>query len=615
MKKRISFLLALVLTLALAAPAFAVGSEDKAVQTVRALEIMVGDEKGNMNLTQPVTRAQLAKMMVAASAYKDTIGEGGSGFSLFKDVKNTHWASEYIRLAVQEGWVVGYTDGSFHPDDPVKLEEACTALERMLGYDSSTLAGSWPAAQLSKASSLGLRDEITCRQGESMTRRDCAMLFYNLLTAKTPMGQPYALTLGYTLSATGEVDYTSVTKNNLSGPYIAESGEKLPFTPLTVYRNGKLSGSASLNLHDVYYYNAGLRTVWIYTERTSGKIMALLPSASAPASVNVAGVTYTIGSADATFALSSLGGGRVGGYVTLLLGMDDAVVGVLTGAEIDTFYYGVVKSCASTVSTESNAAVQTAVSVICTDNIERSFTVDKSVSFTEGRLVSVNVSGNGVSIKQLNENHLSARVNSTATKLGDYTFAPDVRILDTTKDGDTAAVEPSRLAGCSLSGENIRSYVLTGNGTISDLILNDVTGDVWTYAYLTDLIDATFNMNINVSYIGVSGGMPFAFPSQSKRYPVAVGGVAFLRGSDGTLKSMRALSSVKLTELGTLIASAGTQKYTLDEDVQVYLTKSGEYYPVSLSSVNASDYTLTGWYDSFGCPAGGRIRVIIAQAK
>ena len=40
-----------------------------AYQTVKATGIMVGDENGNMNLGNNVTRAEFAKMMVAASIY------------------------------------------------------------------------------------------------------------------------------------------------------------------------------------------------------------------------------------------------------------------------------------------------------------------------------------------------------------------------------------------------------------------------------------------------------------------------------------------------------------------------------------------------------------------
>lgn len=38
----------------------------------------------------------------------------------------------------------------------------------------------------------------------------------------------------------------------------------------------------------------------------------------------------------------------------------------------------------------------------------------------------------------------------------------------------------------------------------------------------------------------------------------------------------------------------------------------GQYYATTLSQVNAEDYHLIGWYDSLGCAAGGKIRVLIA---
>ena len=276
---------------ALAVPVSA--ADSSAVQTVQALGIIVGDGNGNMNLSAGVTRAEFTKMLVAASSYKDSISSDGTGYSLFKDVKSNHWASEYIRVAVESGWVVGYTDGSFRPDQPVRLEEACSAMLRVLGYDASMLAGSFPGAQLNKAASLGLRDQVQCKQGENLTRQDCAELFYNMLTAKTAAGQTYAVTLGYTL-VNGQVDYTAVLKDSLQGPFVAAgSGTKLPFTPGTVYRNGEKTDTVTLNPYDVYYYNQGTGTAWIYTDRVSGKVTALSPSPTAPTSVTVSGVTYS----------------------------------------------------------------------------------------------------------------------------------------------------------------------------------------------------------------------------------------------------------------------------------------------------------------------------------
>ena len=114
MRKKLSALLAAALAVSmLTLPAGAV-SQSTALETVRALGIMAGDSQGNLNLSSAVTRAEFVTMMTAASSYKDTVGSG-YGVSLFKDVKSSHWASEYIRLAVEQNWMTGYTDGTFRP--------------------------------------------------------------------------------------------------------------------------------------------------------------------------------------------------------------------------------------------------------------------------------------------------------------------------------------------------------------------------------------------------------------------------------------------------------------------------------------------------------------------
>lgn len=615
MKKRVfALLLAVCVICSLCAvPALAAG-EETAVQTVRALGIMNGDGKGNMNLSQNVTRAQLAKMLVAASPFKDSIGESGSGYSLFKDVKSGHWASEYIRLAVQQGWMVGYTDGTFRPENPIKLEEACTAVLRVLGYDSSMLAGSFPSAQLNKASALGLRDDISTKQGSSLSRRDCAVLFYNMLNAKTSSGQYYAMTLGYSM-VNGEVDYTSAAMDNLSGPYVAGGSVSLPFTPLTVFRNGKAADSAAINQYDVYYYNQGLATLWVFTNRASGKIDALSPSSTSPTAVTVSGRTYVIGSSSATYKLSALSGDAAGRTVTLLLGLDDKVVDVLTGAEVNAVYYGVVSGCRQQVDDKDNAVVQTSVDVTTTDGVRRSFTLEGRQSYSAGSIVSVNVTDSGVRLSGLAKRQTSGRVNADGSRLGDRSFAANVDILDVDSLGSAVTVKPGRLAGWTLDSKDILYYGLNAQGEIEYLILNDATGDLWTYAYMSKIDDdMSSGMNIAVSYTFVTGGREQTIPYSSTKYPVAVGGVAISFDEDGGVKMMKKLTEYKLSSLGAEWAMADNQRVAVSDSVQVYLRDGGSYYLTDISSVNAQDYTLTGWRDSSGS-AGGLIRVVIAVKK
>ena len=135
MKRRaISLLLAACMMCGLLTVGASAASSDAtgAVETMKALGIMVGDETGNMNLSGNVTRAQFVKMMTAASTYRDSVG-AGYGYSLFKDVKSDHWASEYIKLAVEQGWITGYVDGTFRPNTNITRAQACVIVNRALG--------------------------------------------------------------------------------------------------------------------------------------------------------------------------------------------------------------------------------------------------------------------------------------------------------------------------------------------------------------------------------------------------------------------------------------------------------------------------------------------------
>lgn len=188
MKKRfLAFLLALSIAASLLAmPASAAGS-NAAVQAAVALGGMTTEQAAQPDT--PLTRGQLARLLTAFSSYRESVSAQGSTGTLFSDVNSSSAYGPYIRVAVQQSWLSGYLDGSFRPDNAVTLEEACTAVLKLLGYDVTALSGTFPAAQLNKASSLGLRSGISASQGSVLTLAEGARLVYNALTASTKDGQ------------------------------------------------------------------------------------------------------------------------------------------------------------------------------------------------------------------------------------------------------------------------------------------------------------------------------------------------------------------------------------------------------------------------------------------
>ena len=489
MKKRI---LALLLAVCVACsmlilPASASGS-NTAVQTAVTLGGLTSDQTAN--LAAPLTRGALTKLMVAFSAYRESAKTQGSTGTLYSDVGSGSAYAPYIRIAVQQGWISGYTDGSFRPDNAVTLEEACTAVLKLLGYDVTTLSGTFPAAQLNKANELGLRDNLTKAQGEGMTLEDGAVLLYNALTATTAEGKVYASSLGFTVN-NGVVDVSSILLSNVKGPFVAGLGTQLPFAPTAVYRNDTVTTDATLNAYDVYYYNETAQTVWIYTRKAAGRITAVAPSANAPTSVTVAGTEYTIASSSVAAQLSALNGGGVGQVVTLLLGMNDEAVSVLTGDAANEVFYGVVQTTSRSLVENSGPDVQQTVAVACTDGVTRSVNVDKQFNYPAGKLVAITVDENGESIQSLETKSTSGTVNAEGTALDNTALASNVEILDTTSEGLAGAVRPSRLSGVTLSGTDVKYYTTNEKGEIDRLILSDVTGDLWEYAALDGIQAAT----------------------------------------------------------------------------------------------------------------------------
>ena len=627
---------------------------------------------------------QLTQRLVAFSPYRESAGSQEESGTLFADVGSQDALAPYIRIAVGQGWMSGYSDGTFRPDQAVTLEEGCSAVLNLLGYDVTALSGSFPTAQLNKASQLGLLADLSCSRGENMTLEDGAVLLYNALMAENGENEVYASTLGFTVTD-GQVDVSAVLLGILEGPFVAGESTQLPFEPAAVYRNDEAAASARLEQYDVYYYNENTRTVWIYDTRAAGRITAVSPSASAPTAVTVAGTEYTIGTASAAAQISSLNGGGVGQVVTLLLGMDDQVVRVLTGDQADAVFYGVVQSASRSLTEDNGADVQQSVAVACTDGVTRTVHVDKSLNFPAGWLVEITVDENGEQVEAIDPKQTSGTFSQDGGSLGGQVLAENVEILDTTSDGMAGTVRPERLAGVTLDSGDVRYYTTNEEGQIDRLILDNVTGDLWTYGVLDDVRNLV-NAVSSDSSTEVSGSTSLLdlLPSTSEilygiidgsvgstlwetltsspssiaswllgvasdnttgllssilgflgdgasyscyidgenttlnttvKYPVVAGGIAVGTNASGDVTSMTQLMPVMVDQLGAAWVKSGENRYETADDMQVYLWYKGQYYPTTLAKVDAENYHLIGWYDSMGCAAGGKVRVLVAVKK
>lgn len=98
----------------------------KEVETLYNIGIVDGTDEHKFSPDEPVTRAEFAVM---AARFADLDYTGGN---IFDDVPNGHWAYSYINAAANAGWVEGYPDGSFRPDEPISRAEVVRLVNGMI---------------------------------------------------------------------------------------------------------------------------------------------------------------------------------------------------------------------------------------------------------------------------------------------------------------------------------------------------------------------------------------------------------------------------------------------------------------------------------------------------
>mgnify|MGYP002675468891 CR=1 FL=1 len=87
--------------------------------------IITGYSDGSFRPDAPVTRAEFA----AIASRFEKLTEGSKSFT---DVPNTYWAARYINFAATRGWVTGYSDGTFKPENPITRAEVAAVTCRLL---------------------------------------------------------------------------------------------------------------------------------------------------------------------------------------------------------------------------------------------------------------------------------------------------------------------------------------------------------------------------------------------------------------------------------------------------------------------------------------------------
>lgn len=99
----------------------------KAVNTLSSLGMLGGYPDGTFRPDAPITRAEFAAIALAF-AY-----DPASASCSYTDVSTSAWYYTYVAQATTYGWIGGYPDGSFRPNNSITRAEVAVIVNNMLG--------------------------------------------------------------------------------------------------------------------------------------------------------------------------------------------------------------------------------------------------------------------------------------------------------------------------------------------------------------------------------------------------------------------------------------------------------------------------------------------------
>ena len=153
---------------------------EEAIEVLKTVGIMTGDENGKFNPEAKVTRNEMAVVMCNLLDYTVASYKGTSPFT---DVPE--WAEPYVAACYTNGITSGYDAKTYGGSDTVTTGQAALMLLKALGYFqySADFGSDWLVETTKNGSTAGLFDGVATGAKEALTRNDVAQMALNALEA------------------------------------------------------------------------------------------------------------------------------------------------------------------------------------------------------------------------------------------------------------------------------------------------------------------------------------------------------------------------------------------------------------------------------------------------
>ena len=208
----------------------------EAIEVLKAVGIMVGDEDGNFNPDQNVTRNEMAVVMCNLMDYTVASYKGTSPFT---DVPT--WAEPYVAACYTNGLTAGTSDTTYGGNDIVTTGQAALMLEKALGYFQyqADYGSDWLVEATKQGSIAGLFEDVDTGATEALSRNDVAQMVLNALEADMVNADKNGsdVQVGdivisggkatYTARTSSDSKYNKIDATRVDGKYTVQLGEDL----------------------------------------------------------------------------------------------------------------------------------------------------------------------------------------------------------------------------------------------------------------------------------------------------------------------------------------------------------------------------------------------------
>lgn len=366
-----------------------------------------------------------------------------------------------------------------------------------------------------------------------------------------------------------------------------------------IYRRGEVVTPDALRAYDVATYNATDNIVTVSTFRLTGRYNNAYPNTEAPTSISVFGREFEV----LPSAVSDLSTYKLGQQVTLLLTQDAQVAGVVNPVRLNHDAVGVAQVEGSTAT------------VTLLDGLVLKGKYDGDTALVQGELVRVSSQrADYLSLSPIRDGVGKDSLHVATRQLGKYTLSANVQIFERAGKGAVAPISLDEIRLAEIPADQILYADFYDGGKIGLLLLDNVTGDRFTYGIISDSSlhvpgddptdkndpGRTVNRVSVQNNQGVHGPYEIEYMPRGSWHGIAADTSGKKVGATAELRTISAVTNAAW-ETETSVYYAGVS-YAVSDAVACYNRTTGRW--VTLSAARAFGDRMTLYVDDFNVVRG-----------